>query len=51
MSDGYYLLDVLNPEAQGTGGAVGGFNWGQNAVLGMRKPTGDPVIPNYGNLV
>ncbi len=51
MSDGYYLLDVLNPEAQGTGGAVGGFNWSQNAVLGMRKPTGDPVIPNYGNLV
>ncbi|MDE6393406.1 MAG: C10 family peptidase [Muribaculaceae bacterium] len=50
MSDGYYLLDVLNPEAQGTGGAVGGFNWGQNAVIGMQKPTGEPVKIKYGRL-
>lgn len=39
MSDGYYVLDSLRPESQGIGGAgEGGFNWGQGAVLGMRKP-------------
>lgn len=47
MSDGYYALDVLNPESQGTGGATGGFNWDQNAVIGMQKPTGVSAEPRY----
>lgn len=51
ISDGYYLLDVLNPESQGTGGAVGGFNWGQGAIIGMQKPTGQPVLPKYSRLL
>lgn len=37
-SDGYYLLDALNPETQGIGGAEGGFNYSQGIVLGMQKP-------------
>ncbi len=54
LSDGYYVLDVLNPESQGTGGAVGGFNYGQNAVIGMQKPTGVETthyvrMMQYGN--
>ncbi len=45
MSDGYYALDALNPDAQGIGGVAGGFNFSQNAILGIQPPTGDPVIP------
>lgn len=57
ISDGYYLLDALNPEAQGTGGAAGGFNFSQNAIFGIQPPTGEPVIPipdrlmQYGNSI
>jgi len=45
MSDGYYLLDNLNPESQGIGGSDGGFNASQGVVLGIRKPKGylDPI--------
>ena len=50
VSDGYYLLDVLNPEAQGTGGSLGGFNYSQDAVFGIQKPTGKPTPIVYGNL-
>ena len=50
LSDGYYVLDVLNPESQGTGGAVGGFNWGQNAVINMQKPTGEDPAPRYAKM-
>lgn len=49
MSDGYYLLDSLNPETQGIGGAEGGFNYSQGAVFNMRKPDG-VVTPDYDNL-
>ncbi len=38
VSDGYYLLDALNPETQGIGGAEGGFSYSQGIVLGMRRP-------------
>lgn len=38
-SDGYYALNVLTPEIQGVGGAMGGFNYSQDAVLKMHKPT------------
>ncbi|MGM9852372.1 MAG: C10 family peptidase [Muribaculaceae bacterium] len=37
-SDGYFSLDALDPEALGAGGGAGGFNWGQDAILDMRKP-------------
>ncbi|MCH5238671.1 MAG: C10 family peptidase [Muribaculaceae bacterium] len=35
MSDGYYLLDALNADEFGIGGAAGGFNLGQQVILGI----------------
>lgn len=49
MSDGYYLLDNLNPESQGIGGSDGGFNASQGAVIGIRKPKGYR-IPDYDKI-
>ncbi len=46
MSDGYYALDALNPDAQGIGGVAGGFNFSQNAILGIQPPTGAPELPS-----
>lgn len=44
MSDGYFSLDALNPNSLGTGGGSGGgFNFTQDAVLGIRPPTNSPV--------
>lgn len=44
MSDGYFSLDALNPYALGTGGGTGGgYNFTQDAVLGIQPPTGKPV--------
>ena len=40
MSDGYFLLQALSPERQGTGGFTGGYNTGQGAVFGIQ--------PNHG---
>ncbi|MDE7386368.1 MAG: C10 family peptidase, partial [Muribaculaceae bacterium] len=46
MSNGYFSLDALNPEALGTGGGSGGgYNFTQDAVFGIQPPTGQPVIP------
>lgn len=37
MSDGYYTLDALNPSVLGIGGgSIGGFNFDQDAVIGLR---------------
>ena len=35
MADGYYLLDALNPDEYGIGGAAGGYNLGQQVILGI----------------
>lgn len=44
MSDGYFLLDLLEPEHQGVGGADGGFNYDQDLVCDIRPDrTGDSV--------
>lgn len=44
MSDGYFSLDALNPDALGTGGGSGGgYNFTQDAVFGIRPPTGAPA--------
>lgn len=44
MSNGYFLLDALNPYALGAGGGQGGgYNFTQDAVLGIQPPTGKPV--------
>ena len=46
MSDGYYLLDALNPSALGTGGGTGGgYNFTQDALFGVQPPTGKPAEP------
>ena len=57
MSDGYYSLDVLNPEAQGAGSSLGGYNYSQDAVLGIKKPGSEPApeiwygLRQYGSTV
>lgn len=38
ISDGYYLLDALEPATQGIGGASGGFDYFQGIVLGIQPP-------------
>lgn len=44
MSDGYYLLDALNPSSLGAGGgAGGGYNFTQDALFGVQPPTGKPA--------
>lgn len=45
VSDGYYALDAMNPDAQGIGGYAGGFNFSQDAIFGIQKPTGKDIIP------
>lgn len=52
-SDGWYLLDAMNPGAQGIGGAAGtgGFDYGVNAIMGIQKPNGQPVATQYDNLL
>lgn len=56
MSDGYFMLDILDPESQGIGGATAGFNFKQNAVFGIRIPDGvlaentEPRLTQYGSL-
>ena len=58
-SDGYFLLSVLNPAEQGTGGSpsAGAYTFGQEAIIGIQPTswTGDvldvaktPVTRNLG---
>lgn len=52
MSDGYFLLDALNPYALGAGGgAGGGYNFTQDAVVGVQPPTGKPAVESPLTLV
>ena len=40
LSDGYFLLSVLQPYEQGAGGSstLDGFSFGQDAIIGIRPP-------------
>ncbi len=38
--DGYFDVDALNPTGTGTGGGTGGFNSGQQCVIGIQGPNG-----------
>ncbi|NVO19858.1 MAG: thiol protease/hemagglutinin PrtT [Bacteroidetes bacterium] len=38
--DGYFDVDALDPTGTGTGGGTGGFNSGQQAVIGIQGPGG-----------
>ncbi len=46
LSNGYFLLNALNPADLGVGGGAGGFNTSQVATLGMR-PAADGDKPVY----
>ncbi|MDE6288466.1 MAG: C10 family peptidase, partial [Muribaculaceae bacterium] len=41
LSDGYFLLTALNPGNLGTGGGAGGYNFAQDAVIGVMLPRED----------
>lgn len=49
ISDGYFLLDALNPLQQGIGGALGGFHFAQDIIIGIRPDTGaeNPEQANF----
>ena len=38
-SDGYFSVNALNPGGLGTGGGTGGFNSGQEVIIGIEPPT------------
>ncbi len=54
MSDGYFLLNSLNPDALGTGGGLGGgFNYLQEATVGIQPKNENVEADNlvqYGAL-
>lgn len=43
-SNGYFLLTALNPSSTGIGGASGGYNQNQMAVVGIQKSQGNDYI-------
>ena len=47
-SDGYFVLSVLNPNEQGIGGSVtnSAFNAGQEAIVGIQKPSDEGTVLN-----
>lgn len=47
MSDGYFLLNALNPGALGTGANGGGYNFGQEIVRGIQPTEGKAYAPNF----
>ena len=54
ISDGYFLLDALNPGSLGSGGGEGGgFNYSQDIIIGI-QPTLSATLPSrlvqIGNL-
>lgn len=40
ISDGYFLLSVLDPEQQGIGGSSDGYSNGQRMAIGIQPPAG-----------
>lgn len=48
MSDGYFALEALDPGSQGTGGSVGGFNFGQTIMQGVQKATTQEAYSSMG---
>jgi len=49
VSDGYFLLGTLDPEAQGAGGAASGagFDYGQDATVNIMKDNGGKGTPMF----
>ncbi len=46
LSNGYFLLSILSPRAQGTGSYSGGYNGCQAMVIGIRPDDGSPAPEN-----
>ena len=44
LSDGYYLLSILEPGKQGAGGSNSGYNYKQSAIVGIQPGVSDEVI-------
>ena len=40
QADGYFVLNALNPGSLGAGGGAGGYNSGQEAIIGIQPPAG-----------
>lgn len=57
LSDNYFVLSALDPDQQGIGGSTSddGFHYGQDAVIGIQKPTDTgttaDITPQDYNLV
>ena len=54
-SDGYFRLSALDPSSTGIGGGSGGFNYQQDALLGIRPPVAgsvaaEPYMGIYGDM-
>ena len=45
MSDGYFLLDALDPDQQGAGGSTSGYNCSQEILVGIRPLTTSSTVP------
>ncbi|MDE6383385.1 MAG: C10 family peptidase [Paramuribaculum sp.] len=45
MSDGYFVITALDPSSQGIGGSSSGYNYGQEAVIGIQKDYAGSVAP------
>lgn len=50
LSDGYFVLDSLNPDSQGIGGSNGGYNYLQSGVFALQPPTPDSPGYKYSTL-
>lgn len=48
-SNGYFLLSLLDPDEQGTGGSTSGagYNYMQQIIVGIQKPTDNPIVAPY----
>ncbi|MCH4154892.1 MAG: thiol protease/hemagglutinin PrtT [Muribaculaceae bacterium] len=44
LSNGYFLSTALDPETQGIGGSMSGYNFNQFITCGIQKATENPVI-------
>lgn len=44
--DGYFTVNALNPDGLGIGGGTGGYNSGQQALIGIEPPSNNQIVDN-----
>ena len=49
LSDGYFLLDALDPTSQGIGGALGSFHFNQDIIINI-MPKQDDSLESYSEI-